>query len=437
MIDNTNWFWFADAHTFYWKLLAMDQERAKKLFDYGATFVFLDVPEGSEFGMDCNVWSVGPNFKGVKMIPPGLHFIHFSPVSRSTDGDVGHRSGFFYDFKAEEIVLRFWNKEEETMRLAPGQQPYEDDSQSTSFIVDDSRKKELDPYLAPYPYDNHKKWISLTNHATFELAKALSPEAGLISSYSELVAEESFCQKHVHRKNKMEADEEEKKFQSGESNSKETKEAASANDSTKTDPEDRLPKMKSVAGTPMRFHAIPIKSLIPPGATPAEVTRLSLDKTPLFERILTRDFQGSLDGLLGELQLAFVIFLYGRLFDGFEQWKRLTHLLCSSAATAAGRHPHLYADFITVLFFQTKEIPEDFFLDIVTRENFLTSTLCSLFVHVGEAEDPAVDANLKTKAEKFKMYLTKKFKWNFDEDDLDDESPVVVELTESQRQMIQ
>ena len=57
--------------------MAMDQERAKKLFDYGATFVFLDVPEGSEFGMDCNVWSVGPNFKGVKMIPPGLHFIHF------------------------------------------------------------------------------------------------------------------------------------------------------------------------------------------------------------------------------------------------------------------------------------------------------------------------------------------------------------------------
>ena len=58
----------------------MDQDRAKKLFDYGATFVFLDVPEGTEFGMDCNVWTVGPKFKGVKMIPPGLHFIHFRCV---------------------------------------------------------------------------------------------------------------------------------------------------------------------------------------------------------------------------------------------------------------------------------------------------------------------------------------------------------------------
>ena len=58
----------------------MDQERAKKLFDYGATFIFLDVPEGTEFGMDCNVWTLGPKFKGVKMIPPGLHFIHFRSV---------------------------------------------------------------------------------------------------------------------------------------------------------------------------------------------------------------------------------------------------------------------------------------------------------------------------------------------------------------------
>ena len=84
------------------------------------------------------------------------------------------------------------------------------------------------------------------------------------------------------------------------------------------------------------------------------------------------------------------------------------------------------------------------FPDIVTRENFLTSTLYSLFVNIFESEDASSsssssssDANLKAKAEKFKKYLTKKFKWNFDEDDLEDEKPVVVELTENQLQMIQ
>lgn len=58
----------------------MDQIKAQKLFDYGATLIFIDVPEGTEFGIDSNAWSVGPKFKGVKMIPPGVHFIYFSPV---------------------------------------------------------------------------------------------------------------------------------------------------------------------------------------------------------------------------------------------------------------------------------------------------------------------------------------------------------------------
>ena len=32
---------------------------------------------GSEFGIDCHAWVTGPNFLGVKMIPPGPHFIYY------------------------------------------------------------------------------------------------------------------------------------------------------------------------------------------------------------------------------------------------------------------------------------------------------------------------------------------------------------------------
>merc|ERR1711884_250516 len=135
----------------------MDQERAKKLFHYGATFLFLDVPEGTEFGMDCNAWTVGPKFKGVTMIPPGLHFIHFSPVSRTSDGDVGHRTGFFYDFKAEEMVVRAWDPREETIRTVEDHpsssacsSSYSSSSSPSSKEYNAARKRELDPFLAPY-----------------------------------------------------------------------------------------------------------------------------------------------------------------------------------------------------------------------------------------------------------------------------------------------
>ena len=55
----------------------MDQETANVLFEEGAILVFLDMPEGSEFGMDFNSWNVGPNFRGMKMIPPGVHFVYY------------------------------------------------------------------------------------------------------------------------------------------------------------------------------------------------------------------------------------------------------------------------------------------------------------------------------------------------------------------------
>lgn len=57
--------------------MAMDQDVARQLFAEGAALVLLDVPERTEFGIDYNCWNVGPKFKGVKMIPPGFHFVFY------------------------------------------------------------------------------------------------------------------------------------------------------------------------------------------------------------------------------------------------------------------------------------------------------------------------------------------------------------------------
>ena len=57
--------------------LPMDQETAQRLFAEGGVLLLLDVPERTEFGIDYNSWVVGPKFKGVKMIPPGFHFIFY------------------------------------------------------------------------------------------------------------------------------------------------------------------------------------------------------------------------------------------------------------------------------------------------------------------------------------------------------------------------
>lgn len=70
----------------------------------------------------------------------------------------------------------------------------------------------------------------------------------------------------------------------------------------------------------------------------------------------------------GELQIAFVVFLCGQLFEGFEQWKRLLTVICS-ADNCIGRQQMqaFFLHFISLLHFQLKEVPSDLFLDIVSR----------------------------------------------------------------------
>lgn len=59
------------------KAAEMPPDVALRLFREGATFVFLNVPVGTEIGIDLQSWNVGEKFRGIKMIPPGLHFLYF------------------------------------------------------------------------------------------------------------------------------------------------------------------------------------------------------------------------------------------------------------------------------------------------------------------------------------------------------------------------
>lgn len=46
------------------------------LLEKGAKLIILGLPEGSEFGIDLQGWTIGNKFKGLKMIPPGFHFYY-------------------------------------------------------------------------------------------------------------------------------------------------------------------------------------------------------------------------------------------------------------------------------------------------------------------------------------------------------------------------
>jgi len=55
----------------------MDSETARKLFEIGATLFLLDVPPRTEIGIDVHSWNTGEKFMGIKMIPPGIHYVYW------------------------------------------------------------------------------------------------------------------------------------------------------------------------------------------------------------------------------------------------------------------------------------------------------------------------------------------------------------------------
>ncbi|KAG1462373.1 hypothetical protein G6F56_005532 [Rhizopus delemar] len=356
----------------------MNQDLANQLFEVGAFILFLDAPSNLEFGIDYNAWTIGPLFKGVKLIPPGLHFIYFSSTSK--EGVQGIRTGFFHFFESKEVLVRIWNPQIEDLRdeteLDPGQaERYR------------SNIREFDRHLGPYPLDPstfYDRWQKLTHYITPGIIRRVLPNNGKVSHLPE---------KNAH-----------------------------------LDPEnikDKRMGKEIEKEEGMDFTPFDLRKSFPLGASGDEVTRWSLDKSWLARDLLQRVYLNDHRALLGELQLAFVCLLMAQNFSGFNQWKQLVQLLCS-CQELMNEKPKIFIDFIDVLQIQLDECPEDFFRDILLENNFISVMLKGFQQNIPGSQERLVSQYIR-----LKNFIVKKFEWNIPEEteeEDDEDAPVVVNL---------
>lgn len=243
-------------------LNTMNQELARRLMVEGATFVFLNVPSGTEFGIDMKSWTTGENFKGVKMIPPGIHYIFYSSVDQTTGG-TAPRAGFFYNFKQGEFVVRKWDIDEETMSK---QMVSEKDVCGLKQNI-----TLLDHFLGPYPYDIFERWKSMSLHLSAELCEKLLPICGEVRSALELVSCTNGDRTKIDANEPSTSDRRRKSWMTAKQEEKLE--------------EDLLPSLKPKEGTEIRFSNFPLKPY-PDGSTPTEITHHCLDSTYTLEKII-------------------------------------------------------------------------------------------------------------------------------------------------------
>ncbi|XP_077300352.1 protein AAR2 homolog [Arctopsyche grandis] len=435
----------------------IDPEVARRLLEEGGTLVAAGAPRGTYIGIDLQCWRIDSEFRGIKMIPPGLHFVHYSASDLNT-GDDAPRLGFMHNFKQREMLVKIWDKEKEDFSHEIA------DEETVQRFRDNLYN--LDKFLAPYPYEVLKKWISLSAHITEPLAAKFTPENGKIRSALELIscndkdrpkgekrkvsnsilAIENGCEgssestlldnnvkcdesKSTPTDNCDEKSENENKILecddrlSGENVANDKPRRRTRTLTIEEKEEELLPHLKPTPGTFLRFSTFPDKNY-PDDATPSEITKHYLDQSYALE-LMMRYHNKPMD-LVGELEFAYVCFLIGHSLDAFEHWKKLVRLFCS-CEEAIIRYRNVYMHFITTLQVQLMEIPEEFLADIVMNENVIYVILRSFFKTVQSSK---VESRLKVAIERFQCSLTEKFMWNFAnlDDDEDDELPVIVHL---------
>jgi len=378
----------------------MDQETAQKLFYNAAIMVFLDAPKQLHFGIDYKSWQIGPKFKGVKFIPPGLHFIYYGSVN--SFGDYGARTGFFKYFDEKEIIVKEWDSNVEDLK---------EDSEMDKDQIERIKYniREFDQFLGPYPLvpqdqeslNVYHRWLTLTSKINKKVIKLILPEDGKLSAINSI--------SHFSEVN-------EETDQNKNDNNKEDEDTVMASSST-TGVDINVDKKDSKVDQEkyrLNFTVINLKKSYPDHASTEEITKYSIDKSYLLKKIIEKDYKGDLNLLLGEFQLSFVIFLIGQVYDGFEQWKTMIILMlqCEEALPIYGET--LFKDFLVILNDQLRDFPHDFFYDILSGANFLRSSLKIFYRIIQKAEGcyPLLEEQLN----KLLEHLSKTFKWDLEEE---------------------
>ncbi|KAL6512930.1 hypothetical protein OROHE_019720 [Orobanche hederae] len=267
----------------------MDPETALEFVKHGATIILLDVPKYTLIGVDTQMYSSGPNFKGIKMIPPGIHFVYYSSSNRasqfchaaakadqlklSCSGNGSfeeHPSNNMLSFVARVIVRKWDQKEERFVKLS------DDEEERYSDAV---KGLEFDKHLGPYTLSQYGVWKQLSSYITkntFERI-VIEPIGGeiTVAFESEMVGI-----------------------------SKTAMEEALADQFKNS-------KFSSPVEKPQKscyYTAIP-RVVKHKGMSGKELTDLNLDKTQLLESILITEYRGDEDAVLAELQFAFIAFL--------------------------------------------------------------------------------------------------------------------------------
>eukprot|EP00250_Pteridium_aquilinum_P001773 c11989_g1_i1 orf=83-1504(+) len=444
---------------------------ALELVKQGASLLVLDMPAQTVLGFDLHMLSVGPLFKGLKMIPPGPHFIYYSPTCRH-GANHPFITGFFIHPNPGDVLVRKWDPPSET--LVKLSDPDEEERYQAAV-----RNFDMDCHLGAYDLHHYHTWKHLTSHITPEVIERLEPVAANISVLHEADFADTLPQTPAERRMNQHLVES-REVLSGRraaANAQGTTESSNGHtagndgtvfdeghirvDAQTGDVEDTSMAIDCNTSVCMdtdahsddggkkpsgRCFYTQFSHLVKrQGVSGVALTMLNVDKSSELEYLLEKQYGGMEDIFLGELEFSFIAFLMGQSLESFGQWKSIVCLMLSCDEAPLSRRTQLFVKFLDIVCFQlqtglkTAESRSDSDILLMDNswfsdDNFLRPRFREFYQLVTEAHP--VDGDLLKQTRRLKGILESSLGWSFDdkEGDLTDEddeyAPVIVSETE-------
>jgi len=265
-------------------------------------------------------------------VPPrGLHLVTF--------GSEIEQSGVFVSLLPSTTCAMSWDAQAETLRLL-------EDAAQIEQLTRAVQGMEHDACLGPYPLATERQWAELSGFVDESVLRRASVPVGTFIVSGGIDHEE-------------------------------------ADD----DAQSVTPYFEGAARVAHFVQLDPKKHERGRGRTGAALSQFHLDRTEWLYELLTHEYSGggcaeatseaAEAALLGELQLAFLLFLRLSSLRALEQWKACLHLLCH-CESALVQKPRLYGRLLPIVRAQLTLAPRDFFEDELSADNFLRGALASL-----------------------------------------------------------
>jgi A1 cistron-splicing factor AAR2 len=340
------------------RVAALSQAEALELTRNAGTILCLEVPAEFDFGIDLHSYRVGPRFKGIKMVPTVcVHLI--------TWGSELTACGMFVELEEAGVHALAWDPREEALSSVT-------DADDVERLAHEVRCMEHDAALGPYPLSMETQWRALSGYVSERVLRRAQIPLGTSVAPGGIDDEE--LEKELRRAGAQQPE-------------------------------------HSLAGPPTRAQARAAGqwtgTLVdaPQAATFVELdprrsgrgrsgpalSSFHLDRTEWLLELLRTHYSDDAEcaadeasgaaeaALLGELQLAYLLFMGLSSLRALEQWKGLLQLLCNCDEALQSR-ASLYTKLLPILRAQLALAPADFLNEGGGAEgaNFLRASLAGL-----------------------------------------------------------